>query len=235
LRILAFKVRFGGAFPRKTAFKHDFLNQLCCGILGDRISIAARLARSSGVLSRMADGQRGDLGISGWTMTIEKKGDRFHMYLRHRRSLINYAAPLLGSKDDAEDIVQDAYLRFVRETADEHMPPKTYLFRIVRNLSFNKRSRRKLENNVVESADIPWWALPQAVETPEAPIPDVRGRRPGRPGARSSSGSHETGIRTVPLRGVDFEGHRRRTEYLDTDGPSPRQGRHGALEGRPRP
>ncbi|WP_192933878.1 RNA polymerase sigma factor [Sinorhizobium meliloti] len=101
-------------------------------------------------------------------MTIEKKGDRFHMYLRHRRSLINYAAPLLGSKDDAEDIVQDAYLRFVRETADEHLPPKTYLFRIVRNLSFNKRSRRKLENNVVESADIPWWALPQAVETPEA-------------------------------------------------------------------
>ncbi|WP_325052369.1 sigma factor, partial [Sinorhizobium meliloti] len=53
-------------------------------------------------------------------MTIEKKGDRFHMYLRHRRSLIDYAAPLLGSKDDAEDIVQDAYLRFVRETADEY-------------------------------------------------------------------------------------------------------------------
>ncbi len=89
--------------------------------------------------------------------------------LRHRRSLIDYAAPLLGSKDDAEDIVQDAYLRFVRETADEHMPPKTYLFRIVpssspriyrggrchrpsrRNLSFNKRSRRKLENNVKAS------------------------------------------------------------------------------------
>lgn len=89
------------------------------------------------------------------------------MYLRHRRSLINYAAPLLGSKEEAEDIVQDAYLRFVRETADEQLPPKTYLFRIVRNLSFNRRSRRKLENKVAESLDIPWWALPQPVETPE--------------------------------------------------------------------
>ncbi|MFB9949250.1 RNA polymerase sigma factor [Rhizobium puerariae] len=91
------------------------------------------------------------------------------MYQQNRKALIEYATPLLGSREEAEDVVQDAYFRFVPVSPEAPLPPKAYLFRIVRNLSFNKRSRRKREN-AVHSDDIPWWALPQPVETPEGDL-----------------------------------------------------------------
>lgn len=99
-------------------------------------------------------------------MGFDKDGERDRMFLRHRKALIDYATPLVGSRDEAEDIVHDAYLRFVPDDGEKDLPPKTYLFRIVRNLSFNKRTRRKRENTVPEH-DIPWWALPQQPATPE--------------------------------------------------------------------
>lgn len=99
-------------------------------------------------------------------MGLGKKGERYAMYLEHRKALVDYAVPLTGSRDEAEDIVQDAFLRFVPDRDDEPAPAKTYLFRIVRNLSFNARSRKKREN-AVDPSDIPWWALPQFVDTPE--------------------------------------------------------------------
>ncbi|MBP2562219.1 RNA polymerase sigma-70 factor (ECF subfamily) [Neorhizobium galegae] len=88
------------------------------------------------------------------------------MYMEHRKALVDYAVPLTGSRDEAEDIVQEAFLRFVPDQDEEPTPPKTYLYRIVRNLSFNARSRKKRER-AVDPGDIPWWALPQFVDTPE--------------------------------------------------------------------
>lgn len=99
-------------------------------------------------------------------MGIGKNGERSKMFLQHRKALIEYATPLVGSKEEAEDIVQDAYLRFIPEPSEAPLPPKAYLFRIVRNLSFNKRARRKLER-AVQPDDIAWWAKPGTVETPE--------------------------------------------------------------------
>jgi RNA polymerase sigma factor (sigma-70 family) len=100
-------------------------------------------------------------------MVTVKKDARYEMYLKARKALLDYATPLTGSRDDAEDIVQDAFLKFVPDAADATPPPKAYLFRIVRNLSFNKRRRRKLEAKD-EPDDIPWWAWPQAQPSPEA-------------------------------------------------------------------
>lgn len=102
-------------------------------------------------------------------MGIKHGGEREKMFLRHRKALIDYATPLLGSRDDAEDIVHDAFLRFAPDVNEAPLPPKTYLFRIVRNLSFNKRSRRKRETSLPEN-DIPWWARPLTIETPEAAL-----------------------------------------------------------------
>lgn len=101
-------------------------------------------------------------------MVIGDKNARYRMYLKARKALIDYATPITGSRDDAEDIVQDAFLRFVN-AADEPAPPKTYLFRIVRNLSFNKKRRRKLEV-IDEPDDIPWWGWPQGRPSPEADL-----------------------------------------------------------------
>ena len=100
-------------------------------------------------------------------MVIVKRDARYEMYLKARKALVDYATPIAGSRDDAEDIVQDAFLKFVPTADDKPLPPKAYLFRIVRNLSFNLRRRRKLET-MDETGDIPWWALPQGRPTPEA-------------------------------------------------------------------
>ncbi|SFB31556.1 RNA polymerase sigma-70 factor, ECF subfamily [Rhizobium sp. NFR07] len=94
--------------------------------------------------------------------------DADNIYMGHRAALISYSARILGSRDAAEDIVQEAYLRFVPD-----MPPTetarqglAYLYRIVRNLSLDMVKRRKIEQRA-QSDDPPFWIVPRASDTPE--------------------------------------------------------------------
>ncbi len=65
---------------------------------------------------------------------------RLKLYLAHRSQLISYAAPIVGCSARAEDVVQDAYLRFAPASARAHQPV-AYLYRVVRNLALDlKRS-----------------------------------------------------------------------------------------------
>ena len=67
------------------------------------------------------------------------------IFLAHRAALIEYATPILGSRDTAEDVVQEAFLKFVppRPAADAPEQPAAYLYRIVRNLSLDLLRRKK--------------------------------------------------------------------------------------------
>lgn len=61
------------------------------------------------------------------------------VYLAHRDQLLNYAHHLLRDRAGAEDLVQEAWLRFssrVVESGDLAQPTK-YLFAIVRNLALD--------------------------------------------------------------------------------------------------
>jgi RNA polymerase sigma-70 factor (ECF subfamily) len=65
---------------------------------------------------------------------------------RYEPSLFNYANRILGNAFDAQEVVQDAFLRAheaITRQYDEGrvttLTLKPWLFRIVRNLSFNKR------------------------------------------------------------------------------------------------
>lgn len=90
------------------------------------------------------------------------------VFLAHRTALIDYATPILGSREAAEDIVHDAFLRFVPSPARISSPEQTlaYLYRIVRNLAFDVLRRRKVEGR--ESArGVPYWAMPREEKTPE--------------------------------------------------------------------
>ena len=74
--------------------------------------------------------------------------DRLQLYLTHRIALVDYAAPIVGCRAKAEDVVQDAWLRF-SQGADNLAPltqPVGYLYRIVRNLAFDLNRRATLEN-----------------------------------------------------------------------------------------
>ncbi|CCF22163.1 Sigma factor (plasmid) [Pseudorhizobium banfieldiae] len=92
-------------------------------------------------------------------------------YLVHRSALIDYASSILRSREAAEDIVQEAYLRLAPERAatlgTAHRV--SYLYRIVRNLALDALKRRGIERRG-HCDDPPFWILPQPVETPEQTI-----------------------------------------------------------------
>ena len=64
-------------------------------------------------------------------------------FLKHRDALVGYAMPLVGDRMRAEDVVQEAWLRF-SAAADRNRgdgkpiaQPVAYLYRIVRNLAID--------------------------------------------------------------------------------------------------
>ncbi len=61
------------------------------------------------------------------------------LYLKHRGSLVNYANGIVRDRAGAEDVVQEAYLRFSSASSDERLisSPVSYLYRIVRNLALD--------------------------------------------------------------------------------------------------
>jgi RNA polymerase sigma-70 factor (ECF subfamily) len=73
------------------------------------------------------------------------------LYLSHRGALVNYASGIVGDRARAEDVVQEAWLRF--GAAFERRPPDDplgYLYRVVRNLAIDGRRRATREARVVE-------------------------------------------------------------------------------------
>lgn len=69
--------------------------------------------------------------------------EKLRLYLAHRAALIEYATPIVGQRDRAEDVVQEAYLRFAPapDSAVLDRQPVGYLYRIVRNLALDVRRR----------------------------------------------------------------------------------------------
>lgn len=92
---------------------------------------------------------------------------RAALYLQHRTALIDFATPIIGSRDLAEDVVQEAFMRFVPPRTQERSveQPIGYLYRIVRNLAIDMVRRRGTEQRH-QQVEVE-WALPRAESTPE--------------------------------------------------------------------
>lgn len=74
------------------------------------------------------------------------------LFLSHRASLIRYARRMTGDTDDAEDIVQEAWLRSTTGTAK--LPAAemmAYLRMTVRNLALNGIRRKRIEARLFEA------------------------------------------------------------------------------------
>jgi len=71
------------------------------------------------------------------------------VFLAHRRALVNYASGIIGSRTHAEDVVQEAYIRFsAAGDGQQGKPidhPVSYLYRIVRNLAIDWTRRSSWE------------------------------------------------------------------------------------------
>lgn len=72
--------------------------------------------------------------------------DTTGLFVEHRGSLVNYANGILHDRAGAEDVVQEAYLRFSAAAKDDHIAnPVSYLYRIVRNLALDWTRRASFE------------------------------------------------------------------------------------------
>lgn len=79
--------------------------------------------------------------IGGWDQ-VPRDPTILSLYSAHRSDLVNYASSILGDRAHAEDVVQEAYLRFDQAAEMQALgEPLAYLYRIVRNLSFDVRRR----------------------------------------------------------------------------------------------
>jgi RNA polymerase sigma-70 factor (ECF subfamily) len=99
--------------------------------------------------------------------TMPDSSAHLHMFLAIRRELVSYAAKITGDRIQAEDIVQEAWIRFSppkTETRPVVEQPVAYLYRIVRNLALDLIRSRSREHD--HTATPPLWLLPTTVNDP---------------------------------------------------------------------
>lgn len=84
--------------------------------------------------------------------TVSRRDDTLSIFLTQRPALIRYAASLIGDRAEAEDLVQEAWLRFNAVAASRWIEePAGYLHRIVRNLILDGRRRQSLERRLFDA------------------------------------------------------------------------------------
>jgi RNA polymerase sigma factor (sigma-70 family) len=82
-----------------------------------------------------------------YSTTLSQNTTNLQLFIAHRRVLENYANSIIGSRAQAEDVVQEAWLRFDVATREPLLEDATgYIYRIARNLALDGRRRMKREN-----------------------------------------------------------------------------------------
>ena len=78
---------------------------------------------------------------------LKQDGRYVAIFTAHRAALVDYATPIVGARARAEDVVQDAYIRFAAAAgrAERIDNPVSYLYRIVRNLAIDVTRRGVFE------------------------------------------------------------------------------------------
>jgi RNA polymerase sigma factor (sigma-70 family) len=81
------------------------------------------------------------IAINGTARNVEYAvlSDSSSIFIKHRGPLLNYATRLVGSRAEAEDLVQEAWLRLDAAAGERAVQePLGYLYRIIRNLAFDQ-------------------------------------------------------------------------------------------------
>jgi RNA polymerase sigma-70 factor (ECF subfamily) len=96
---------------------------------------------------------------------VNKMNTDQETFAEHRNLWFSIAYRILGSAADAEDVVQDAWLKWSADDRSQVSDPKAYLARIVSNLSMERlRSTRRQRETYVG----PWLPEPILTETDAA-------------------------------------------------------------------
>ncbi|WP_086920358.1 RNA polymerase sigma-70 factor [Variovorax sp. JS1663] len=84
----------------------------------------------------------------------------------HRKRLLGIAYRMLGSTADAEDVVQDAWLRWNDATVEALNNPEAWLVTVVTRLSIDRLRAAKIQREHYEG---PWLPEPLLTEAPASP------------------------------------------------------------------
>lgn len=95
----------------------------------------AEAGRTRGTYEGLSGAGPGSAGLSGEGLGSGPEDDPF---LRNRRLLFSTAYHMLGSVADAEDVLQDAWLRWARADRADVRHPTAYLVRTVSRLCLNR-------------------------------------------------------------------------------------------------
>ena len=95
-------------------------------------------------------------------METSDTGSRFE---RHRRHLLGLAYRMLGSYVEAEDVVQDAFLRFQGAQTDDILDPRSYLSKTVARLCLDRLKSARAQRETYVGT----W-LPEPVTTDQEPL-----------------------------------------------------------------
>lgn len=94
--------------------------------------------------------------------------NKLRIFIEHRVILVDYVTRITGCRSKAEDVVQDAYLRYMPDDIkNTSVSPLSFLYRIVRNLAIDLVRRSAMETRYLQN-DIVTWLEPTHQATPEA-------------------------------------------------------------------
>jgi RNA polymerase sigma-70 factor, ECF subfamily len=97
--------------------------------------------------------------------------DRLEIFKEHRRLLFSLAYRMLGSIVDAEDMVQEAFLRWQAATSEEIKAPKAYLSAVVTNLCINHLQSARVKR---EEYIGPWLPEPLITDENQDPMSNLQ-------------------------------------------------------------
>lgn len=98
---------------------------------------------------------------------MSERDVHLRLFLDHRAALVDYATPIVGNRANAEDVVQEAYLRFAAADAAVIEQPLAYLYRIVRNHALDMARRLASEKRRDVGAAVVLPEIPDLAANPE--------------------------------------------------------------------
>jgi RNA polymerase sigma-70 factor (ECF subfamily) len=100
-------------------------------------------------------------------MILSAEEEKIEIFRKYRARLFGIAYRMLGTREEAEDILQDAYLRWHKTDESEIETPEAWLVTIVTRLSIDRLRKASFERETYVG---PW--LPEPLAVSNAPTPE---------------------------------------------------------------